>query len=307
MTELTPTMTRVDAPGFYTMTAAQYHADPCPRPSLSASIAWMLCTESAAKAWHCHPRLNPHHVEEEAEAFDIGTAAHLIVLEGTQAPIRIVDGCSDWRTDKAKAVRDEARQAGLLPLLRKHYDHVVKMTTATRAMLDIHQDGRWMFKDGDPEVVAVWTVDVDGVEVWCRARIDYLRLDNPAQMAAGGIDDYKTTRASANPEQVARNMLKNGQSMQAVFYQHGVERLLGRRLPFLFAVQECFEPYLVSVNALAPSLEVLAQKQLAYALERWARCLTSEVWPGYGTRTAYAELPPWIETEWLDKEVRDAV
>lgn len=298
----------ISEPGFYVMSADEYHADPCPQPSLSASIAWMLVNDSAARARHCHPRLNPHHVEEESEGFDIGTAAHLIVLEGTQAPIRIVDGVNDWRTKQAQEIRDKCRSEGLLPLLRKHYDHVAAMTAATRAQLDAHEDGREMFKNGVPELVAVWTVDVDGFEVWCRARLDYFRDQNPGgQGTVIAIDDYKSTRASANPDAVSRAMPKNGQSMQAVFYQWGVEQLRGRRPTFRFAVQECYEPYLVSVHALAPSLEVLAQKQLAYAVERWARCLSSNVWPGYGTRTAYAELAPWLEEEWLAKEVRDAV
>ena len=32
----------VPGPGFYSMSAAQYHADPCPEPSLSSSIAKVL-------------------------------------------------------------------------------------------------------------------------------------------------------------------------------------------------------------------------------------------------------------------------
>lgn len=290
----------VDRPGFYVMTPAQYHADPCPEPSLSSSIAWTLCHDSPARAGWCHPRLNPHHVEEESEAFDIGTAAHAIVLEGTQARVRVVDGVTDWRSNAAKDARDKCRAEGQLPLLRKTWDHVQHMTAALRAQLDRHADGRSMFLGGQAELVAVWTVDVNGELVWCRARIDYLRPD--------GIDDYKTTRASANPEQIARAMAAAGkQPMQAAFYQWGVHVLTGAALPVRFAVQECYEPYLMSVNALAPSLEALAAKQLSYALETWARCLSSNVWPGYGTRTAFAELPAWVESAWLEKEMRDVV
>jgi PDDEXK-like domain of unknown function (DUF3799) len=290
----------VDGPGFYQMTAAEYHADPCPQPSLSASIAWLLCSDSAARARWCHPRLNPQHQEEESDGFDIGTAAHSIVLEGDQRAVRVVDGVTDWRTTQAKEVRDQLRAEGLVPLLRKHYDQVVAMTASTRAQLDAHEDGREMFRDGWPELVAIWRLELgDGREVWCRSRIDYLRVD--------GIDDYKSTRGSAHPEQVSKNMAKNGMVMQAEFYRRGVAVLTGELLPFRFAMQECYAPYLLSVNALAPSLAMLGEKQLQYALERWARCLEANVWPGYGTQTAYAELTPWDEQAWLDKEVRSAV
>src|SRR5215831_5713580 len=45
-------------PGVYAMPAAQYHADPCPTPSLSASIIKLICLDSPAHAWTAHPKLN---------------------------------------------------------------------------------------------------------------------------------------------------------------------------------------------------------------------------------------------------------
>jgi hypothetical protein len=68
-------------PGIYTdMTAADYHADPCPNPSLTQSVAKVLLQRSPLHAWHAHPRLNPDYQHDDATKFDIGNIAHKMLL-----------------------------------------------------------------------------------------------------------------------------------------------------------------------------------------------------------------------------------
>lgn len=294
---------RVDAPGIYFMSADDYHADPCPVPSLSSSIAHTLCNDAPVRAWYKHPRLNPAAVREQEDRFVIGTAAHSLVLEGNFDRCRVIDGVDDYKTKAAQAARDEALAANLLPMLRKHFHQIVGMHQALRQQLDIHYDGKHMLRDGEPEAVLIWIENVKGTEVWCRARLDYLRRD----VKVPGIDDYKTTKGSANPDQVAKNIATSSMLMQSTFYRRGALQALGDELPFRFVVQECEPPYLLSVNAAGPSLEDLGRKQLAFALETWAACLELGVWPTYGTSTAYASLPPWVEEQWLAKELREEV
>jgi len=288
---------RVTEPGFYSMTAEQYHADPCPEPSLSSSIAHILATGAPATAAWRHPRLNPELERENGEGLDLGTAAHAIVLEGTKASVRVVTGVDNWRTRAAQELRDECRAQGFLPILEKDWKHVLLMTGLLRKQLDQHVEGRRMFRDGRPEVAAIWIENIEGREVWCRALIDYLRDD--------GIDDYKSTRIAggANPASVSGRIARGSEKMQAAFYTRGVEALTGHKRPFRFAFQELEAPYLASVNALGPDVEVLATKQVEFALTTWARCLTSGHWPGYSTLTAYAALPPFVEDAWLQKEM----
>lgn len=64
-----------------TMSAEAYHQDPAPQPSLSSSIAKILLDQSPRHAWLAHPKLNPNYVAEEDSRFDIGTAAHVMMLE----------------------------------------------------------------------------------------------------------------------------------------------------------------------------------------------------------------------------------
>jgi hypothetical protein len=290
-----------DAPlttGIYTLPASAYHADPCPAPSLSSSIAKQICLASPLHAWQAHPRLNPAAVAEECEAFDIGTAAHARLLEpDAESAVTVIDA-PDWRTKAAKEARDAARAAGRVPLLAKHASAVEAMVAAARGQLEAHRDGgARMFLDGQPERTLIW--EDDGV--WCRARLDYLRLTGPGV----DVDDYKTCSTSANPEAWSRSLFQNGWDIQAAWYRRAVQHVIGADdVTFRYCVQETFPPYALSVIALAPDALVLAEKKCLYALDAWRRALAANHWPGYPAQTCYAIAPPWHEAAWLEKELR---
>jgi hypothetical protein len=82
----------------------QYHADPCPEPSLSASLALRARDVDAGTRSALHPRLNPAAVAHQAEHFDIGTVAHAAFLEGRDV-VAILE-FDDFRTKDARAARD---------------------------------------------------------------------------------------------------------------------------------------------------------------------------------------------------------
>lgn len=66
--------------GEYHLPSADYHADPCKTPSLSASLADTILSGTPRHAWLESPRLNPDHEPVEKRAFDIGSAAHEVLL-----------------------------------------------------------------------------------------------------------------------------------------------------------------------------------------------------------------------------------
>lgn len=280
--------------GFFSLSADQYHADPCGQPSLSASIARILSTSSPAHARVAHPRLNPDHARREDERFDIGTCAHALLLEG-EAAIEVIDA-PDWRTNAAKEAREAARQAGKIPLLANVLADVEAMVTATRAQLDAIEADPPLFRDGKAEQTAVW--EEDGV--LCRARLDWLRDDYRA------VDDFKSTSRTANPEQWSRTVFSAGYDIQASFYLRGLRAITGAEAEFRFVVAETYPPYALSVVALAPDALALADAKVERAIATWRRCTESGEWPAYPTRVCYAELAPWMETQWLEAEQRRA-
>jgi hypothetical protein len=279
--------------GIYSMPADIYHADPCKAPSLSASIATVLCTQSPAHARHAHPRLNPDFKREVEDKFDLGSAAHDVLLEGAEN-VAVIDA-SDFRTKDAKAARDIARAANKIPILKHRWDSVLEMVNAIRSQLMRHQDGRELFSHGAAEQTLVWQ-EPDYGGIWCRARADYLRGNQ--------ISDLKTTSASAEPDAWTRTMFGMGSDIQAAFYLRGLKAITGHDGAFRFCVVEAYAPYALSVVALDPGALVMAQKKCLYALETWHRCLESNEWPGYPTRTCYAEMPPYLEAAWTAKELR---
>src|SRR4030065_2301657 len=106
--------------GIYNISAEAYHADPCPVPSLSRSFMQSLIFKTPARVYHDTKRLNPAFVEEEADPkFDIGTAAHALLLEGPEG-IQIIDA-TDYKSGKARDDRGAAREAGKTPLLTHQY------------------------------------------------------------------------------------------------------------------------------------------------------------------------------------------
>lgn len=287
----------INAPGVYTIPAAEYHADPCPEPSLNFSTAKAICLESPRHAWEQHPRLNPHYERTEADHFDLGTAVHQVLLEGTHS-VQLVEA-KDWRTKDAKEQRDAAREAGKLPLLTHVWADVQAMVTAAREQLGEHRDASAMFTVGTPEQTIVWLQQ----DAWCRARVDWLRPSG----ARIYIDDYKTA-TDANPDEwTGRAFWNHGYDLQAEWYRQGVATVHGVPLDqvrFTFAVQETRPPYALVVVALGGGPEVIGQKKWRYALERWTACRRDDRWPSYASRTCYADVPRWHEDWWLEKEQR---
>ena len=91
------------------------------------------------------------------------------------------------------------------------------------------------------------------------------------------------------------------------FYLRGLRAVAGVEAAFRFVVQENFAPYESCVIALSPQWMELADKKVAYAIKQWGTCLASNRWPGYPTRTCWAELPGWEETRWLERRYREGV
>lgn len=279
--------------GVRTVPADQYHADALTdQPSLSASIASILCSQSPLHAWTQHPRLNPNFVREEEHHFDIGTAAHALLLEGRNA-VSVIEA-PDWRTKDAKTCREQARAEGRIPLLGKHWDEVEAMVKAAREQLADHPT---LLTDGHAEQTLVW--DEDGVT--CRARLDWLRNDLTA------IHDYKTATDAHHERWSKRSLFNHGYDLKCAFYLRGLERVTGAHAQWLWIVQEKTPPYVISV--VKPGADVLTAgaAKVEFAINRWRECMRTGVWPGYSASIYEAELPAWADdAKWLVPEYQEA-
>lgn len=272
--------------GIYQIDEETYHADPCSEPSLSNSIACTLLTQSPKHAWLKHPRLNTSHKPDESARFDIGTAAHALLLEGSAAKICVVEA-DDWRTKAAKEQRDMARASGMTPILAKNNYALNSMVNAAKEYIAT-SELRGVFDQGKPEQTLIWKDD----GIWCRSRLDWLSDDRKI------ILDYKTCE-SAEPEAFIRHISRMQYDLQAAFYLRGLARQneFTSLTKFVFLAQEIEAPYACSLIGLSNHLLDIAASKVDRAISLWKECLTTNKWPAYPTRICYAEPTAWQMAE----------
>lgn len=277
-------------PDIYNLTAEQYHADPAPTASLSSSIANILLDQSPAHAWLAHPRLNLQYQREENSRFDLGSAAHMMLLEKRVDKIVRVQA-DDWRTKAAKEERDNAQANGQYAVLERQYVDIVAMTTAAELYLATTELAD-LLTTGDTEQTVMWQEN----DLWYRCRPDLMSTDRVICL------DYKST-ASAHPDFIARQIGRMGYDLQSQFYTRGIKAVTGVKPKFVFLFQEITQPYACSLIGLSNSYEALGQSKVERAVATWHKCVTTNDWPGYSSKTLYLEPKAWdIVQEEVTKE-----
>lgn len=234
----------------------EYHR----RPELSQSQAKTVLECPARYRWEFD------HPTPPTDAMVFGSAVHSLVLGG---PSVVEVRADSWRSKAAKEVRDEALEAGGIPLLTKDYMKAV-------AMADAAMDTD-MFHEGQTEV-SLFRDDL-------RGRADL--IDGPL------IVDLKTT-VSADPDRFGRSVVDYGYHMQAAWYCDLVEALgLARAPQFVFVLVEKTAPFLTSIVELDDDAIRIGRERNAAAIEIWRECTALDVWPGYDSTLHTISLPQW--------------
>jgi PDDEXK-like domain of unknown function (DUF3799) len=265
------------------MPPADYHA----APGLSASGAKLLLPPSCPALY----RWQADNGRPPKREFEFGTAAHGQVL-GVGEPITVVDADS-WRTKDAKAQAAEARAAGRTPVLAAEWQVVLDMAAALRR----HPIAGPLLDPGTgrAELSLFWHDDEFGIPR--RARLDWIK--------GRLVGDYKTTDCAA-PGECARSMHKFGYGAQGDWYLAAAQAcgLVGDDAAFLLIFQEKTPPYLVTVAEPDPVALAAGRDRNRRAMDTYARCMASGVWPGYAVGGGSTDdqivplaLPRWAEVE----------
>ena len=257
----------ITRPGRYDgMPAEVYHADPVPDGSLSSSGCKKLLPPSC-------PALFRYAPDKTSRRFDLGTAAHSMVL-GAGDPLHVIDA-PNW---KKQAPRDEAiaaKAAGEVPVLTHQHEQVKAMAAA----LEQHTTARQLLTPGSglAEQSVFWYDAEFGI--WRRARIDFLPWGAPSGLVI--LPDYKTCE-SADPEGFARSAARYGYHQQGSWYSEAVRTLMpGADVRYCFICQEITYPYLVETYYLHPAAIDEGTWLNRQAMEVYRDCTASGVWPGY--------------------------
>jgi hypothetical protein len=267
----------IDQPGVHDIPEADYHADPVPEGSLSASGAKKLL---ACPARYRYDALCP---PQPSAAMEFGTAVHKLVL-GKGADLVVIDA-ENYRTKAAQDQAKAARAAGQVPLLTRERAHAQDMAMAVLC----HPVAGVLFSgDGDAEKSLFWRDGEYGI--MRRARLDWLPGPRPGRMI---VPDLKTA-VSADPAALPRAMANFGYHIQAPWYLDGIRALgLDDDPAFVFVFAEKEPPYLVTVVQLDDDAMRAGRELGRRATEMYRDCTQAGKWPGYSDEIELISLPPW--------------
>lgn len=286
----------IEQPGIYDLPEDEYHGTEIwPAPMLSNSIIKCML-DSPRRAWVNHPALNPAYERKVSAEFDIGIAAHALLLEGSDR-MELIEA-ENYRKADAQNARDEARANGRVPVLPHQKRAVLAMVEAAQVALtecdDLHILDLQV--EGVSEQSFVW--EEDGL--WIKARPDWMPHDNSYMM------DYKTISTSANPRTIGRYISDRRYEVQDALYRRGGRELLGKELPFVFMFQEVEPPHLCSFVSLPAEFRAIGESEVQRGMKLFRECLQSDKWPGYPTTIYEPDPPPWKLAELMHDEVMEA-
>lgn len=273
------------------LTEEEYHR----LPALSAGGAFLLMNECPAIYWR-HSPFNPEAVPVKASgAMDIGTALHLAALEPARFAERVtVIDADAYRSNAAKAARDDAVEVGRVPLLVRDLDLVLTLSEALRKNDYVAA----MLEGAQFEVSFTWDAETAaGHRLPCKARADIVTHD-------GRIGDLKVS-ASASPEFFMRQAWNQGHYLRSPWYQDGWREAVAgmANLPeYWYVVVGNKPPHLVTVIGLDERATEWGRQVLRGALETLDQCLTRRIWPPYEVKPVTIGLPAWAEYKLADKE-----
>ena len=249
----------------------EYHAD----PALSQSQAKTLLDCPARLAWQ-----REHPIKPTAE-MELGTVIHALTF-GTPDPHVVIDADS-WRTKAAKDAADEARAAGLIPVLAKDMPRAQECARKVRE----HPYVAGALTQGAPEQSMWWRDEDTGVE--CRGRIDWLTVDDAGTPV---LLDLKTT-GDVSGDGWGTHVARYGYHLQAAAYLDGFRTLTGQEATFLYVAVERDAPHFIRVYYPTPDVLHVGLERWREALTTYRDCVERDEWPGYPTHPTPFDLPRW--------------
>lgn len=274
-----PPVTAPTEPGLYPDIQEEvYHAD---RNSLSSTGVRQLVRPGG-------PAKLRYGVHEDNDDFDIGTAAHTLLL-GTGTRIKVVEAAT-WQGKEAKLARAQARKEGQVPLLRKQYNATREMVDAALARPEVA--ALFPREANCAAEMSAYALDLD-TWVMLRARFDYI-IFLPGKRVR--VRDYKTSKDAA-PKPFEKGAANLGYHVQAAHYIR-VLQLLGYTVEeFKLLAQEKTKPYLTSIHEFDAEAIAAGDDIVSAGARLFAQCTDFDEWPGYGDQTNQMSLPRWAR-EW---------
>lgn len=209
--------------------------------------------------------------EEERPAFQVGRAAHTLILEGREVFGKryAVGGPVNPKTgevfgERTKAYGEWASAQGRPTLTTDQCVLVEQMAASVRA----HKRAAELLAEG----VAEGVVRLDYIGMPCQSRLDWVHPDR-------GLIDLKTCD---NLDWLEMDAKSYGYAHQLAFYRSMLASVVGESVPVFIVAVEKREPFRTGVWIMGQNVLAVAQKENEQAMTRLAKCRETDTWPtGY--------------------------
>ena len=247
-----------------------------------------------------HAKHYMDHSDEATEAKVVGEASHAAVLEPERFKEQyiarpIFEGHPNSKVYKAARAEWEELNEKEVILSRDDY-----------SLCEQLRDSAWghpvaeklLSGKGRNEVVVLW--NDPGTGLLCKARVDRFT----SYLKQSVVVEFKTTR-DASSWAFSRDVAKFRYHHQGSWYRRGLQILDERHRKFYIIASEKEEPYCTAVYELEEEAMNVAEGVMQTLMYRYAECVKSGNWPGYGSGVERLQLPKWTNYELEDEEAKD--
>lgn len=255
----------------------QYHAD---RSAVSSTSLKLLIEKSPKAFLASHNGL----MRKESDAFRIGTALHMAILEPQLFEKSFVI-MPKFSGTGAFARRDEWRaslQPGAVVLKEDEYNDLQEMINSVLS----HQDACNILKHGQAEQSGYFRHQETGIK--SRVRPDFLHLQNMAFL------DVKST-TDVRADQFKKAIWTYRYDIQLAMYAYGIELITGKPVEYnLILVVEKKAPFECALYLCDEALMTKGREDYSLAMERLKQCIDENIFDSYQKKIEPISLPEWV-------------
>lgn len=265
--------------------------------------AFVMSRSDLCEFAHCPARWRNGYHRKDSDATEWGTLMDALVLQPHL--IVVTDEWKTFRSDAAKAWRDEQAAAGKVPALQCEYEEAQLALAVLMDDPDITQ----LLEQSDKSVhvEAIYEDAETGLKIRVKCLLDILPF---AQSEFGSsIVDFKTAR-EAFPQIWARSVFDFNYHCQGAVYTDAYHLASGGAAhnesprDFLHLIQENIAPWQVGKRLLSTEFLTLGRLEITKALRDYCQCLKTGEWPGYERNSRLnwkgfdiCDPAPWMITQ----------
>lgn len=260
-------------------TPEQYHAV---KAVSNSGITKILRCPALFQAWQ-----NGEAEDLKSDTLLFGSVFHCLALEPETFGSRYAVKRENGATKAGKEEKSAAQAAGVQLVALEMFDAAKSMAEAVRRQKLVRR--MEAAADVMREVSIYWTESVAGLEIPCKARIDFLATVPDFGLVAC---DLKST-TDASPEELSRSMFKWGYHRQAAWYRRALAAAGIPSEVFVLLAVEKAAPYIVTPANVSPAARARGEEECNGALATYAICVNSGEWPCYTKGIIELDLPDW--------------